>query len=61
MDKGGEYPLVHDLNFQSNRYEAKHTIVSSYSSPVGRGVVSLADAVLVISIYRHSKIQRQVS
>lgn len=39
MDKGGEYPLVHDLNFQSNRYEAKHTIVSSGSSLVIRGVV----------------------
>lgn len=27
IDKGGEYPLAHDLNFQSERYEAKHTIV----------------------------------
>ena len=28
IDKGGEFPMAHDLNFQSNRYEAKHTIVS---------------------------------
>ena len=27
IDKGGEYPLQHDLNFQNNRYEAKHPIV----------------------------------
>lgn len=26
--KGGEHTLDHDLNFQSERYEAKHTIVS---------------------------------
>ena len=29
IDKGGDYPLTHDLNFQSPRYEAKHTIVGS--------------------------------
>ena len=28
MDKGGEFPLQHDLNFQNGRYEAKHPIVS---------------------------------
>jgi transcription initiation factor IIF auxiliary subunit len=26
--KGGEHTLEHDLNFQSERYEAKHTVVS---------------------------------
>jgi hypothetical protein len=24
-----DYPIAHDLNFQTNRYEAKHTIVST--------------------------------
>ena len=28
IDKGGDNELVHDLNFQSEQYEAKHTIVS---------------------------------
>lgn len=28
LDKGGDHPILHDLNFQSARYEAKHTIVS---------------------------------
>ena len=27
-EKGGEHSLPHDLNFQSERYEAKHTVVS---------------------------------
>lgn len=26
--KGGDHTLEHDLNFQSERYEAKHTVVS---------------------------------
>jgi len=26
VHKGGEHPIVHDLNFASERYEAKHTI-----------------------------------
>ena len=30
VEKGGDHTLVHDLNFQSNRYEAKHAIVSPY-------------------------------
>ena len=25
---GRDYAVTHDLNFQTNRYEAKHTIVS---------------------------------
>lgn len=28
VHKGGEHMVVHDLNFASERYEAKHTIVS---------------------------------
>ena len=28
VDKGGEFPIPHDLNFQSTRYESKHQIVS---------------------------------
>ena len=27
VDKGGEFSLSHDLNFQSERYEAKHSVV----------------------------------
>jgi transcription initiation factor IIF auxiliary subunit len=27
MDKGGDHAVTHDLNFQSNNYEAQHTIV----------------------------------
>lgn len=28
-EKGGEHSLPHDLNFQSERYEAKHNVVSA--------------------------------
>jgi transcription initiation factor IIF auxiliary subunit len=28
LEKGGEHSLPHDLNFQSERYEAKHNVVS---------------------------------
>ncbi len=27
IDKGGEHSVPHDLNFQAERYEAKHIIV----------------------------------
>ncbi len=27
VDKGGDHALAHDLNFQTERYEAKHPIV----------------------------------
>ena len=38
IEKGGEYPLQHDLNFQKNRYEAKHSIVSTlYQSLTNNG------------------------
>lgn len=30
MEKGGDHSLNHDLNFQSERYEAKHQLVSLY-------------------------------
>lgn len=29
--KGGEHSLSHDLNFQSERYEAKHQVVRYHS------------------------------
>ena len=29
LDKGGDHELSHDLNFQQERYEAEHKIVSS--------------------------------
>ena len=35
VEKGGDYPISHDLNFQSTRYESKHTIVSSHRSQRG--------------------------
>ena len=28
VEKGGDHTIVHDLNFQSNQYEAKHVVVS---------------------------------
>lgn len=28
VGKGGDHTLGHDLNFQSERYEAKHQVVS---------------------------------
>lgn len=28
IDKGGDHELSHDLNFQQERYEAEHKIVS---------------------------------
>ena len=31
-DKGAEITIAHDLNFQSEHYETKHTIVSPYAS-----------------------------
>ncbi|MCJ1355942.1 MAG: hypothetical protein MMC33_005935 [Icmadophila ericetorum] len=32
-DKGGEFPMAHDLNFQQNRYEAKHNITFKNPKP----------------------------
>ncbi len=32
IDKGGDHALAHDLNFQTERYEAKHPVVSSSHS-----------------------------
>lgn len=29
IDKGGDHELLHDLNFQKERYEAEHKIVST--------------------------------
>lgn len=28
IDKGGDHTVAHDLNFQAERYEAKHVLVS---------------------------------
>ena len=27
IDKGGDHPIAHDLNFQSEHYESKHSVV----------------------------------
>jgi len=27
VEKGGDYPITHDLNFAAAKYEAKHAIV----------------------------------
>ena len=32
LDKGGDHSLQHDLNFQAERYEAKHPLVSPYGT-----------------------------
>ncbi len=32
--KGGDHTINHDLNFQSERYEAKHPIVRAVSLPL---------------------------
>lgn len=34
VHKGGEHTLEHDLNFQSEKYEAKHTVVSTANPPL---------------------------
>jgi transcription initiation factor IIF auxiliary subunit len=31
IGKGGDHTLDHDLNFQAERYEAKHQVVSLYT------------------------------
>ena len=31
VGKGGDHTLEHDLNFQAERYEAKHQVVSDMS------------------------------
>lgn len=33
VGKGGDHTLQHDLNFQSERYEAKHPVVSAPRMP----------------------------
>lgn len=33
VGKGGDHTLEHDLNFQSERYEAKHQVVCIQSAP----------------------------
>ncbi|MCJ1298688.1 hypothetical protein MMC08_001478 [Hypocenomyce scalaris] len=33
VDKGGEFPIPHDLNFQSTRYESKHQITFKNPKP----------------------------
>ena len=39
VEKGGDHPIKHDLNFQHERYEANHVIVRvvpALSDPDGR-------------------------
>lgn len=33
VEKGGDYSIAHDLNFQSELYESKHVLVSCITSP----------------------------
>ena len=47
IDKGGEYPLTHDLNFQSARYEAKHTIVGTILPAMTRSRGNKTDDLVV--------------
>lgn len=37
VDKGGEFPIQHDLNFHTTRYETKHTIVSQVAHEPASG------------------------
>lgn len=40
IGKGGEFTLQHDLNFQAERYEAKHQVVSArITTLVSDGIV----------------------
>jgi transcription initiation factor IIF auxiliary subunit len=41
MYKGGEHTLEHDLNFQTEKYEAKHTVVSSARSALNQSATML--------------------
>ena len=34
VDKGGDHTLAHDLNFQTERYDAKHPIVNPSQTSV---------------------------
>lgn len=41
IDKGGDHELLHDLNFQQERYEAEHKIVSrALSMPTDTELIS---------------------
>lgn len=35
IDKGGDHSVQHDLNFQAERYEAKHVLVSPWHLKLG--------------------------
>jgi len=37
IDKGGDHSIRHDLNFQKNKYESVHPIVSLELSPLPGG------------------------
>lgn len=36
VEKGGDYPIAHDLNFAAARYEAKHSIVGPPCTALAR-------------------------
>lgn len=42
VDKGGDHTLAHDLNFQTERYEAKHPIVSLSGTSASLAALTLA-------------------
>jgi transcription initiation factor IIF auxiliary subunit len=40
IGKGGEHTLDHDLNFQSERYEARHQVVSEQARGNGERLLT---------------------
>ena len=58
VDKGGEFPIQHDLNFHTTRYETKHTIVSQVAREPASGD-TLIDVGLAAVGNRHSRTPSQ--
>jgi transcription initiation factor IIF auxiliary subunit len=44
VHKGGEHTLEHDLNFQTEKYEAKHTVVSDAAGSLYETVILIRNA-----------------
>ena len=40
VGKGGDHTLEHDLNFQSERYEAKHQVVGAAQNHFRNGILA---------------------
>ena len=52
-DKGAEITVAHDLNFQSEHYETKHPIVSSYAS--SSHAQCEADTIRFLQVFKNPK------